>query len=246
MEKIREFLPGRKEHVGRTAADNRLFVNGVLWVLRSGARWADLPERYGKYKSVHKRFVRWANSGVWERVFHELVRDKKNQYLMLDSTIVRAPAGGHGPQKRGADKALGRSRGGLTTRIHLLTNELGLPLDFLITGGQVNDCAQAIELLGQHKAEAVLADKGYDADAIVEHVEAMGAKAVIPPKRHRKVQCECDKNLYKQRNRIERCFSKPKCFRRFAARYEKSKACFKALVALACACLHLRLYVDTA
>src|SRR5665213_2977182 len=89
-EKIKDFLPGRKEHVGRTAADNRLFVNGVLWVLRSGARWADLPERYGKYKSVHKRFVRWANSGVWERVFHELVRDRKNQYLMLDSTIVRA------------------------------------------------------------------------------------------------------------------------------------------------------------
>jgi transposase len=89
-EKIKDFLPGRKEHVGRTAADNRLFVNGVLWVLRSGARWADLPERYGKYKSVHKRFVRWANSGVWERVFQQSVHDKKNQCLMLDSTIVRA------------------------------------------------------------------------------------------------------------------------------------------------------------
>ena len=89
-EKIKDFLPGSKEDVGRTAADNRLFVNGVLWVLRSGARWHDLPERYGKYKSVHKRFMRWANSGVWERVFHALVSDKKNQYLMLDSTIVRA------------------------------------------------------------------------------------------------------------------------------------------------------------
>jgi putative transposase len=89
-EKIKDLLPGRKEYVGRTAADNRQFVNGVLWVLRSGARWHDLPERYGKYNSVHKRFVRWAHSGVWERVFHALVRDSKNQYLMLDSTIVRA------------------------------------------------------------------------------------------------------------------------------------------------------------
>jgi transposase len=119
-------------------------------------------------------------------------------------------------------------------------------LDFLITGGQVNDCTQAIELLGQYKAEAVLADKGFDADAIVEHVEAMGAKAVISPKRYRKVQRKYDKYLYKQRNRIERCFSKLKCFRRFATRYEKSKNCFHALVALACAWLHLRLYVDTA
>ena len=67
--KIKDLLPGRKEYVGRAAADNQQFVNGVLWVLRSGARWHDLPERYGKYKSVHKRFVRWAHSGVWERSF---------------------------------------------------------------------------------------------------------------------------------------------------------------------------------
>ena len=119
-------------------------------------------------------------------------------------------------------------------------------MDFLITGGQVNDCTQAIELLGQRKVEAVLADKGYDAEAIVAHVEAMGAKAVIPPKRNRKVQREYDKDLYKQRNRIERCFGKLKQFRRFATRYEKSKACFAALVALACTWIILRIYVDTA
>jgi putative transposase len=100
--KIKDFLPGRKEHVGRTASDNRLFVNGVLWVLRSGARWHDLPERYGKYKSVHKRFVRWANSGAWERFFHELVGDNKNQYLMLDSTIVRAHQQEATGRKKGA------------------------------------------------------------------------------------------------------------------------------------------------
>ena len=68
-------------------------------------------------------------------------------------------------------------------------------MDFLITGGQVNDCTQAIALLGRHRAEAVLADKGYDTDAIIEQVEAMGAKAVIPPKRNRKVQREYDKDL---------------------------------------------------
>ncbi len=88
---------------------------------------------------------------------------------------------------------MGRSRGGLTAKIRLLTNELGLPLDFLITGGQVNERTQAIELLGQHKADAVLADKGYDAGAIVEHVEAMGAKAVIPPERNRKVNASTTK-----------------------------------------------------
>ena len=99
---IKNFLPGRKEHVGRTAADNRLFVNGVLWVLRSGARWSDLPARYGKYKSVHKRLVRWAHSGVWDRIFVALVRDRKSLYLMIDSTIVRAHQQAATGRKKGA------------------------------------------------------------------------------------------------------------------------------------------------
>lgn len=89
-ERIAPLLPGKAGDPGRTAADNRLFVNSVLWVLRSGAHWHDLPERYGKWKSVHKRFSRWAKSGVWERVFQALIDDPRNEYLMLDTTLVRA------------------------------------------------------------------------------------------------------------------------------------------------------------
>ena len=119
-------------------------------------------------------------------------------------------------------------------------------MDFAVTAGQIHDCTQAIPLLAQRKAEPVLADKGYDSNAIVEHIAGMGAIAVIPPKRNRKQQREYDKTLYKQRNRIERCFSRLKHFCRFATRYEKLKTNFKALVALACTWLHLQLYVDTA
>lgn len=88
--RIECFLLGKAGDPGRSGRDNRLFVNGVLWVLRSGARWSDLPERYGKWKSIHKRFTRWAKAGVWERVFESLTGDPDNQYLMLDTTLVRA------------------------------------------------------------------------------------------------------------------------------------------------------------
>lgn len=88
--KIEKLLPGKVSDPGRTALDNRTFVNGVLWVLRSGARWSDLPERYGKYKTVHKRFSRWCQKGIWENIFAILIKDKENDYLMLDSTLVKA------------------------------------------------------------------------------------------------------------------------------------------------------------
>jgi transposase len=88
--KIEDLLPGKPADRGRTAADNRTFVNGVLWVLRSGAYWRHMPERYGNWKSAHKRFTRWAKTGVWERIFEVLTSDPRNDYLMIDTTIVRA------------------------------------------------------------------------------------------------------------------------------------------------------------
>jgi transposase len=87
---IRDLLPGKAGDRGRTARDNRTFVNGVLWVLRSRAYWRHMPERYGNWKSAHKRFTRWARAGVWEEVFGVLTSDADNEYLMVDTTIVRA------------------------------------------------------------------------------------------------------------------------------------------------------------
>src|SRR5271170_723382 len=100
--RIADLLPGKVGDPGRTGSDNLLFVNGVLWVLRSGAHWQDLPERYGKAKTVHKRFTRWAKAGVWEKVFASLTGAGDNQYLMLDTPLARphpqAASGKGGPK----------------------------------------------------------------------------------------------------------------------------------------------------
>ena len=90
-------------------------------MLRCGARWSYLPERYGKCKSAHRRFVRWAHSG--KQIFHELVWNQKNQYLMINSTLVRADQQAATGRKRGAVGALGIARGGLSINIHSLAGE---------------------------------------------------------------------------------------------------------------------------
>jgi transposase len=99
-DRIKDRVPGREGSVGVTAADNRLFVDAVLYRYRAGIPWRDLPERFGDPINVHKRFSRWAKSGVLERVFRSLAEDADNEYAMIDSTIVRAHQHSAGAQKK--------------------------------------------------------------------------------------------------------------------------------------------------
>lgn len=97
-QKIEHLLPGQVSHVGQTAADNRLFINAILWIGRSGAPWRDLPERFGNWNSVYRRFRRWAIRGVWKNVFDQL-QEPDLDWLMIDSTVVRAHQHSAGQKK---------------------------------------------------------------------------------------------------------------------------------------------------
>lgn len=97
-QRIAPLLPGKVGDVGRCATDNRLFSNAVLWIARSGAPWRDLPERFGSWHSVYRRFRRWAKSGVWQKVFDQL-QEPDLDWLMLDSTLVRAHQQAAGQKK---------------------------------------------------------------------------------------------------------------------------------------------------
>ena len=99
-ERIKDLLPGRPGSVGVTAADNRLFVEAIRYRYRAGIPWRDLPERFGDWKNVHRRFSRWAKSGVWKRIFRHLAEDAGNEYAMIDSTIVRAHQHSAGAPKK--------------------------------------------------------------------------------------------------------------------------------------------------
>ena len=99
-ERIKDFLPGKESDPGRTAADNRLFINAVFWIARTGVPWRDLPERFGEWNSVFQRFNRWCKRGVWARLW-EVWKDPDLECLMLDSTIIRAHQHAAGAVKKG-------------------------------------------------------------------------------------------------------------------------------------------------
>jgi transposase len=103
-DRIKDLLPGREGHVGGNAADNRLFVDAVLYRYRTGVPWRDLPARFGDWNIVYQRFNRWAKSGVFDRIFKLLASDADNEYMMIDASIVRAHQHSAGARKKTARK----------------------------------------------------------------------------------------------------------------------------------------------
>ena len=235
-ERIKDLLPGRVGHVGVTAVDNRLFVEAVLYRTRTGMPWRDLPKRFGDFRVVHTRLSRWSKSGVWEGVFRRLAQDADNEWVMIDSSIVRAHQHSAGAIKKvpGVCQAIGRSRGGPSTKIHATVDALGNPTGFHLTPGQTHDLVGADVLLANSPADAVLADKAYDAqERLVEPLEKAGKQVVIPPRSTNLIQRHCDRHLYQARHLIENFFAKLKQFRAIATRYDKTARNFLGAIYLA-------------
>jgi transposase len=130
--------------------------------------------------------------------------------------------------------------GGFSTKIHILVDALGNPVEFILTGGQEADVTRAEPLMQGHKTGAVIADKAYDSNAIVDMAKRRGAEVVIPSKKNRKVPREYDKHLYKERKKVEWFINLLKQYRRVATRYEKTARNFLGLVHVAAIMILLR------
>ncbi|WP_390635869.1 IS5 family transposase [Limnoglobus roseus] len=227
---VRPLLPAR----GPAGGDHRAFVNAVLYVLRTGVPWRDLPPRFGNWNSVWRRFRRWSAAGVWGRVL-EAVRDPDVSTLILDSTVVRAHPHAAGAGKKAGDQAVGRSPGGFGTKVHAAVTGRGHPVALLLTPGQAGDGPRAAALLAGHRPRVVIADRGYDSDALRRLVRRLRAKAVIRPLGCRRRRVRYDRRVYRTRNVVERFWARVKQCRRVATRYDKLDQCYLGFVHLASA-----------
>jgi transposase len=218
---------------GPKGRDDRGFFEAILWILRTGAPWRDLPHAFGNWSRSYRRFRRWALAGRWE-MLRQTLRRSPPELLLIDSTIVKAhPRAAGALRSLGGQtrQALGRSRGGLTTKVHAAVSERGELVRYVITPGQVSDVTHACWLIHGQEGAAVIGDRAYDSNAVIDRIEACGQAAVIPSRSNRKVVRAIDEVLSLRRNVIERWFGQLKGFRRVATRYDKTLLSYVGLLA---------------
>jgi transposase len=250
-QQLAPLLPPEKPWVGRPAHSHRHILNGILWILATGAPWRDLPEQYGSWHTVSSRFYRWQRAGIWQRILAALQRlaDRRGRVdwsvHFVDSTMVRAHQHAAGAKGGQAGEALGRSRGGFSTKLHVRADRRGAPLALLVTAGQRHEQTAFTCLMQQGtikrggrgrprcRPQRLVADKGYSSRRIRRWLRHHGIRHTIPHKRNERRGGPFDRDLYRERNQVERLINRLKQFRRVAARYEKRAANYLAMVTLA-------------
>ncbi|WP_394885705.1 IS5 family transposase (plasmid) [Mesorhizobium sp. AaZ16] len=242
---IQPHLPNKVRGVARV--DDRKVLNGILWRFRTGSPWADVPDRYGPYTTCYNRFVRWRKAGVWDRLLAAVSKAFDGEIIMIDSSCVRVHQHAATAKKGDDDGCMGRSRGGLTTKIHALVDAEGRSVDLVLTAGQAHDGKPAVAMLDVLQPDAILlADRAYDSNVIRDLAAQRGAWANIPPKKTRTGSFPFSAWVYKQRNLIERYFNKLKHFRGIATRYDRDPLNFLAAIKLASVRIWLKSYESAA
>jgi transposase len=253
---------------GRPRRDRREILDGILWILRTGAPWRDLPGELGPWATVWDLFDTWNHDGTLEAILSHLraagidVGLVDRELWCIDGTVIRAArcAAGGGKDddpEEPPDHALGRSRGGFSTKIHVLCDGHGHPLDFHLTAGQAHETTGLVPLLedaeervGDGDGEpiawpvALAGDKGYRADWIDEYLLELGIKPVIPSKENEDRSAravEFDKDVYRRRSIVECLIGWLKECRRIFSRFEKTAKNFGGMIKMAFIQRYLRL-----
>ncbi|WP_180134860.1 MULTISPECIES: IS5 family transposase [unclassified Acinetobacter] len=219
----------------------RNFIEAILYRIRTGCPWRDIPSCFGHSNSIFKRFNRWSSSGKLLKLFKLLASCPDMEWIFIDGSHVCA----HQHSAGIANQSISKSIGGNSSKIYLIVDAHGNPIDFMITDGTTHDVKVAPDLISTldlKETKVVCADKGYDSESLREQIRKTRTKANIPRKTNSQSNNDhMDCYLYKIRHLVENMFCRLKEFRGIATRYDKLKRNYQSSVALACIFLWLPL-----
>ncbi|MFC0195115.1 IS5 family transposase, partial [Aureimonas pseudogalii] len=221
MARISPFFP--LSH-GVPRVDDRRGVSGIVYVIRNGLQWKDAPAGYGPHKTLYDRFIRWSRLGVFDRIFAGLAsQGPQPERLVIDATRLKAHRTAASLLKKGMfPRRIGRTKGGLNSRLNTVCDGEGRPIVLRLSEGQMSDHKGArLVIEAPPPAAHLIADRGYDSAWFRAELDARGIEPCIPSSRSRKVPFAYDAALYRQRHKVENLFAKLKDWRRIATRYDR-------------------------
>jgi transposase len=206
-------------------------IEAMIFRARTGCPWRDLPEIFGPWKSVYTRWRRWSHLGLWDAVLCWLEPCAEGQLRHLDATHIKLHQDGANPAGGQHLQAIGRTKGGLNTKLTALVDSRGRALQVRLNPGQRSDF-QIAEAIAPSAGKRVIADKGYDSDKLRTHFARGGAQTGIAPRATRSGRVPFHRGGYRLRHRVENFFQRMKRFRGIAKRYEKLSIHFLSAVQL--------------
>jgi transposase len=208
-------------------------LEGILFVLTEGCSWRAINRPEASWNSVYQYYRRWCKAGLWQKLLTQLGPEVAGTLRFLDSTHVKVHCDGANPAGGQEAQAMGRTKGGLNTKIHALVDNDACAVAVVLSAGNEADVTVAPEVIREITGGNVVADKAYDSNAFRAAIVAHGGKSCIPPKSNRVEPIPYSKHTYKKRHRVENFFQRIKRFRRVATRYDKLAETYFGFVLLA-------------
>ena len=218
---------------GRPPKDDRLMVTAMFFVLRTGIPWRDLPARFGPWSSVYTRFRRWCAAGLFARMLALVARNAKGQLRYVDCSHIKLHQAGANPRGGQSAQAIGRTKGGINTKLAAIVERHGRAVALGLAAGQRHDLYAVEPLLPCLRRRRAVADKAFDADTFRARLRRQCTRVCIPPKRSRRRPVAFHRGYYRRRHRVENFFCRLKRHRRISTRYEKLALTYLAFVQLA-------------
>jgi transposase len=208
-------------------------VSAIFYVLRTGIPWRDLPAHFGPWSSVYTRFRRWCATGLFGRMLALVASGAKGELRHIDCSHIKLHQDGTNPRGGQATQAIGRTKGGINTKLAAIVDSRGHAVALGLAAGQRHDLYAVEPLLPWVRRRRVVADKGFDADTFRARLCRQRTRVCIPPKRTRRWPVAFHRGYYRCRHQVENFFCRIKRHRRVSTRYEKLATMFLGFVQLA-------------